>query len=374
MKKLLPLILIVCYIPGWTQSKISPHVCSDAGMLGSRYDDAILKLVDFSYRYVINSAYKNNAEVLYYPITAHGKRGFPLDPGLGGGISFTDFSSYLYAKLYLAKELIPRYKSFAFASLYRMGVGGFADFIPGNKSIRAGFDIINTFYITRSLKTRILIGPSYHTLEKSWKFHLGISLAFEDYFESAKVKKPVIYAYANDTTDVEIKLNFDGHLTFTYPTLNESWNVKVCPDGSVIDQKTLKSYPYLFWEGDYDLTSLAETNKGFVVSQHDLIPFLEDRLNEIGLNSREITDFITFWVPQLNEDQYLIRFYQQENCDALATYEVDPTPDNFLRLYVTFQPYSGNKIGNQPVLNNINRTGFTLVEWGGMILPEKVSP
>jgi hypothetical protein len=100
--------------------------------------------------------------------------------------------------------------------------------------------------------------------------------------------------------------------------------------------------------------------------------FFEEKLAYIGMNSREITDFITFWVPILQEEHYVVKFYQQEACNQLATYNLSRTPDSFLRLYVTFEPTDEMHVLKEQTLQPIERKGFTLVEWGGMEVPSKL--
>ena len=41
------------------------------------------------------------------------------------------------------------------------------------------------------------------------------------------VKKPVIYFYPQETTEVDIKLTLDGEFIATYPKYNDGWKI-VC--------------------------------------------------------------------------------------------------------------------------------------------------
>ena len=180
----------------------------------------------------------------------------------------------------------------------------------------------------------------------------------------------MIYAYTDDTISTSITFDFNGHLTFVYPACTDNgWDITVYPDGTIKEDKTNKSYPYLFWEGDYQQSLLESAKSGFVISSTEMITFLEEKLTKIGLNDTEKTDFITFWGPQLTEEKYLVKFVQQENCDQLASYEFTVEPESILRLYVTFEPIYGSIEVPAQELISIERTGFTIVEWGGMILP-----
>jgi hypothetical protein len=372
MKRLLAILMITTGFVSYGQHQASVPNIYDMG-LRKGWDDGsrgyVIKLLDLTYRYSFNSKYAHNAEGLFYPITALRMDPFPIDLGVGGGVSFADQASYGYAKLFLGRDILSSSGNYYSSAFYRLGVGSYVDFMFGNGSQRIGFDLINTFPISYSYKARILVGTSYHTEEQAWKLNLGVSFGFEDYFEPVRVKKPVVYAYAEDTISTSVSFDFDGPLTFVYPTYEDAWNITVLPNDMIIDNANGKIYPYLFWEGDYQLSMIPTFDEGFVVSNTEMITFLEHKLSLIGLNDKEKTDFITFWGPQLNEEQYIVKFIQQADCDGIATYEFSTEPDNFLRLYVTFEPAAGAIHLPEQQLTPIDRGGFTLVEWGGMILP-----
>ena len=105
-------------------------------------------------------------------------------------------------------------------------------------------------------------------------------------------EKPVLYFYPKETTEIEVKLDYQGEFTFTYPEYNNGWNMIAHPDGTLVDPKTNRSYNYLFWEGQLKRESIDE---GFVVKGSEVVPFLEEKLSTLGLNSKEQADFITYW-------------------------------------------------------------------------------
>ena len=47
------------------------------------------------------------------------------------------------------------------------------------------------------------------------------------------VKKPVIYFYPQETTEVDIKLTLDGEFIATYPKYNDGWKIVAEPDGTL---------------------------------------------------------------------------------------------------------------------------------------------
>ncbi len=182
--------------------------------------------------------------------------------------------------------------------------------------------------------------------------------------------KPVIYLYSEEDIDVNIDLDYHGELTFTYPKLDEDWNVKVSKNGMSSEGK---SYPYLFWEGESDKLAFNKEEDGSisgdVISKAKVTSYLESSLTKMGLNETEQADFITFWGPRMIKSEFvLIQFIVDSEYESqIAELKVDPKPDNSKRIYMYFSTFD-----SYPEINTISqefksfkRDGFTLVEWGG---------
>ncbi len=178
--------------------------------------------------------------------------------------------------------------------------------------------------------------------------------------------KPVIYLYPEEKTEVSVQLDYNGKLTVTYPEYGEGWNVTSLPDGTLYD-KDNNEYFYLFWEGKNNYS--LEIDEGFCVKGKDTAKFLREKLELLGLNSREINDFIVFWLPFMQDNEYnLIKFQTEEYTDN-AKLLVTPAPDTQIRVFMTFTPSkSFVEIPEQKLTEAPERTGFTLVEWGGSVI------
>lgn len=197
------------------------------------------------------------------------------------------------------------------------------------------------------------------------------------YFEEANIQilteKPIIYLYPETDTLVTVKLKASGKLTFTYPEYNDGWEFTASPNGDLTFGDD--TYNYLFWESSkrYVMHSTAMAS-GFYVSGEDATSFLEEKLTEAGLNSKERTDFITYWAPRLaqNENNY-VRFEFNESCDRFAKLEITPKPDNLYRIYMLWFPTkTAQSISPQPI-PMVKRDGFTVIEWGGQELPSSLN-
>ena len=173
----------------------------------------------------------------------------------------------------------------------------------------------------------------------------------------------MIYLYPTEETEVSVKLDYDGVLTSTYPKYNDGWSVIASPDGTLRDLGGKREYYCLFWEGkdgfEYDLS------RGFVVAGKDTEKFLEDALSSLGLTDKEANEFIIYWLPRMENNAYNLISFQGENYTNAARLEITPAPDSVLRVFMAWQALDAPiKIESQ-TLPTFERTGFTVVEWGG---------
>lgn len=219
------------------------------------------------------------------------------------------------------------------------------------------------------LESYIIDGYTYYKLRD-----LGKAIGFcVDWLEATRtvqittrqyaVRKPVIYLYPEETTDVSVNLEFKGDLTVTYPAYNNGWNVTAQPDGTLLNHADGKEYPYLFWEGKHGME--MNFSEGFVVKGEDTAVFLQDTLSKMGLTPREYHDFIVYWLPEMQENPYNLISFQWENYEEAAKLDITPAPDNMLRVFMAFQALEAPVEVAEQSLPVLERSGFTVVEWGG---------
>ena len=179
--------------------------------------------------------------------------------------------------------------------------------------------------------------------------------------------KPVIYLYPEDDTTVSVKVNIDGELTCTYPEHGEDgWqNFTAKPDGTILSPDG-REYYCLYWEGLGNMT--PDFSKGFCVKGEDTAEFLADILEKIGLTPREANEFIIYWLPILQKNEYNLISFQSEAYTAVAELEITPTPDSILRVFMAAKPLSAPVEIAPQEFAGFERMGFTVVEWGGGII------
>ncbi|MDX2360316.1 MAG: hypothetical protein QNK23_05895 [Crocinitomicaceae bacterium] len=192
---------------------------------------------------------------------------------------------------------------------------------------------------------------------------------FDEVNSQDAVTKPVIYLYPPEDTHISVKVDIEGDNPFFYPSYPGKWEFIATPDGELnFDNAT---YNYLFWEADQFFRLTAEEYQtGFICKGENAVAFLEEKLTLAGLTSEEKADFITFWVPRLqrNELNY-VHFMFNDECNVFAQLSITPQPDHVYRLYMIWSPIEGEFVVEEQTIPLMNRSGFSVLEWGGIEQP-----
>lgn len=192
---------------------------------------------------------------------------------------------------------------------------------------------------------------------------LGVLLAYQQYINDTKELKPMIYLYPEQEQRVSVSLDYNGKFTHVYPSFsaNTTWQVTAKPDGTILCNN--REYYALFWEGVKDKT--YKMDKGFCVKGSDTEKFLEEKLETLGLNHREIKEFIVYWLPQMEDNPYNIITFQDHAYTNDAKLTVVPKEDTMIRVFMTWYPSVKPIDIREQKLFSMKRQGFTVVEWGG---------
>ncbi len=206
--------------------------------------------------------------------------------------------------------------------------------------------------------------------------------------------KPVIYLYPKEPTDIVVNLERNIQFTSVIPNYKNGWKVKAYPGGKLVDLQPQytdcttintnisgleyagqacedNSYPYLFWSGNSYGSKYPDTEKGWIVSRTDLVKFMNDKLDVIGLTQKEKSDMLEYWIPQMlnkNTTYYKISFFQTKEMNRMIPIDINPKPDSLYRVFLDYLPLTSKPIFEiEPQnLEKIHREGFTVIEWGGL--------
>ena len=177
--------------------------------------------------------------------------------------------------------------------------------------------------------------------------------------------KPIMYLYP--TQDIDLSITFDKEelLTTTYPKYNNGWNVKVLKDGSIYDENN-KYYYALYWESQYNYK--VDFSEGFYVNKDNAIDFLEEKLTILGLNDKERNEFIMYWLPIIEKNEHnLIYFETTESLNKNEPINFSIKPDTLIRIRMHIKKVDKPYTIREQKLTSPTRSGFTAIEWGGVI-------
>mgnify|MGYP000957276347 CR=1 FL=1 len=193
-------------------------------------------------------------------------------------------------------------------------------------------------------------------------------------------EKPVVYVYPEEEQGLTMTIDVKGTLDMVYPAperqvqteegTRASWTISAAPDGTLTDASG-RSYPYVFWEGPVRQDT---PERGFIVAREDAVPFLEEKLGQLGLSDKEAADFITYWAPRIRANEYTFVSFDASSYAQQVTYSfadeagAPVEPDTFIRVFMTIRAADANEEVTPQVFGPTpTRSGFTAVEWGGAV-------
>ncbi len=220
------------------------------------------------------------------------------------------------------------------------------------------FQILYNAYYQEIYTGKLLIKDQYRDV---------YSLNLWDNYMELEVDKPVIYIYPEEEMKISVNLDIKGKEVFTYPPIEGNWEFTAQPNGDLYFGD--KVYNYLFWESEQSrYFNHVEVQSGFIVEKENVVSFLESKLTEVGLTSKEQADFITYWAPRMVQfDKTFVRFEFNEECNRYAELDISPTPDQLYRIYMGWMPIfeEMNPAPTPQEIKPIVRKGFVVLEWGG---------
>lgn len=180
--------------------------------------------------------------------------------------------------------------------------------------------------------------------------------------------EPLIYLYPEQKTNINVALSPNISLTESAPLYKNGWNVIADPTGLITDPKTNLFYHHLYWEGN--VAGKINPVSDEVIAQKNIHSYFEKSLKILGLNSQETKDFEQYWEPKLsNSSYYRIIFYDAKELNNQIPLYIKPKPDTQIRILMDNYPLTGYQASERPLgsYSAANRSGFTLVEWGGIL-------
>ncbi len=176
--------------------------------------------------------------------------------------------------------------------------------------------------------------------------------------------KPAIYLYPTKKTSVKVEIHPRGNLLEAdnlYDSSIDGWYVEADTNGSIND-----SLKYLYYEAAIPVN---EPKAGYTIEYKDLFKFSRDYVLRLGLNNTEADEFVAFWQKKLPYSPfYFVSHLDLKTIQEIYPLKITPVPDNLLRVEIYFKPIGEFQKFDSPIYPAVSpRTGFTAVEWGGIL-------
>lgn len=186
--------------------------------------------------------------------------------------------------------------------------------------------------------------------------------------------KPAIYLYPPKKEAIYVGISPKGKMKQTIPLYPKNgWHVIANPQGDITYNNI--SYDYLFYEAIIPDSLIPEQNTGYVVAYAKLADLFATLLPKLGLNQKEQQQFSHYWLEALPKNPYyLISLVPDETLQNISPLTIIPQPDTLIRVDVQFKPLDKHLDIAPPILSQVKRTGFTVVEWGGLFKQDKDHP
>ena len=173
-------------------------------------------------------------------------------------------------------------------------------------------------------------------------------------------RKPNIYIYPEQEINLSVQLNFPngGEVIKSMPEYGTGWNVNVKPSGLIDDQ-----YEYLFYEAD--IPNLLQRDFGWKVNGTQLDSFFINNLHSLSFSTKEINDFIEYWIPLFDPSKkYLIYPQFNEELSDIIQLDISIKPDNLIRVWYVIKEFENNVQIEDLVIPLFERNGYVILEWG----------
>jgi hypothetical protein len=311
--------------------------------------------------------------------------------------------SYSFDYDFIADDQVPKLKwagDKENRSAFDMGTGGGKCGAAGGETIREPSDLVKDLVVTGTVETQYSNKNVYHianpdnfitrkifkdyqtgrepsaTFENFakfkdvyfiWKDDLGDWTVFtnKDYLPMAECAKPVIYLYPEKETLVSVKVG--AEITQSDPPYGQGWQVLAQPSGELTFQG--QKFPYLFWDGLGKGAYPNRENTGTVIAQNKLIKTIKEQLKSQGINQRESEDFLEFWTDKLPQTPFVrLTWLNTGEMNQLAPLSISPKPQTLIRVFLEFEGLNEPKELIPQTFSSPQRKGFTLIEWGGLLI------
>ncbi len=176
--------------------------------------------------------------------------------------------------------------------------------------------------------------------------------------------KPVVYLYPTKIETVNVKVGANVKVSDPYYNPQIGWTAIASPSGQLIVNGT--GYNSLFWEGP-GIGQYPQITEGTVVKKQNAVSMIRHQLTQQGLNNNEINDFVDYWQDKIPTQKYVrLTWFNTAQMNELAPLYITPKPNTVIRVFLDMNGLDNPISIASQNLKLTPRTGFTVVEWGGL--------
>jgi hypothetical protein len=186
--------------------------------------------------------------------------------------------------------------------------------------------------------------------------------------------KPAIYLYPKRKAEINVSVFPQGKMLLTIPPYpKKGWDVVADPNGDIYHGN--KVFDYLYYEASIPDQLIRKPQDGYVIPFDDREQFLQNLVQKLGLNEKETRQFVEYWTPILPESPYyFVGIIPVSNLSTISPLLITPKPDNLIRVTLYFQALDKKISVSPPTILPVSRSGYTAVEWGGIVKQDKDHP
>lgn len=199
-------------------------------------------------------------------------------------------------------------------------------------------------------------------------------LYFEKYTEDIDDLRfsSFLYFYPEEEkTSLKISVSMDGMMSKAFPSYENGWILSASSDGTFTDRSG-ETFDYLSWTGFLD--KAYDLSCGYCIKGDEIQTFFTEKAKEFGLSEKESKDFVSYWTEKLKDNKYNFIAFSINSYAQTIKYEFSKEPDTIIRLFTVAVPLE-NYLEVEPqqfTLSAVQKTGFTVTEWSGVVLPHEV--
>lgn len=202
--------------------------------------------------------------------------------------------------------------------------------------------------------------------ELGFDLYPGLKREIPDPSTGIPVYKPNIYLYSDIDMTVKVNLYPADWITESDPIYTDKgWTAQII-DGSLNGTEDFLFYEAIVPDEGFQM------EEGWVIDADNRNSDMTKILDDYGFSEVEKNDFLEYWTEKLDADTDYLFLPQETECiELLMPLVLSEEADKMYRIWFYIIPYANQEVNEPNDIEVIERSEFTVVEWGGMLASAK---